>query len=244
LLRDAIAQSCDIYYYKAGELMTPQVLAAEGRRFHLDRRTGIELPNEQGRMIMPDPEWKQRERQQRWVPGDTANVSIGQGDVLVSPLQMACFVASVARGEVFTKPTLIHVPNRAPQHTDPIGLTAAQRTALIEGMTGTIARGTGSILNTTALKVPGIRLAGKTGTAQLRVFREGKLGNINLAWFICFAPVEKPEIAMAVMIQGDTIGEDFYGGRNAGPVVSAVMKKYFAQQSNPSVSQPTPFKTE
>jgi len=238
LLRDAIAHSCDIYYYKAGELMTPEVLAAEGRRFHLDRRTNIELPYEQGRMIMPDPEWKLREREgARWVPGDTANISIGQGDVLVTPLQMACFTASVARGELFTQPTLIHDPERVPRHSESIA-------AIIEGMEGSITRGTGRTLNLEAMKIPGVRLAGKTGTAQVYVVIDGKRGKINLAWFICFAPVEKPEVAIAVMIQGDTLGEDFYGGQNAGPVVSEVLKKYFAKKANPPKQTISPFKAE
>lgn len=245
LLREAIAQSCDIYYYKAGELMTPDFLAAEGRRFHLDRPTGIELPHEQSRMIIPDLAWKYREKGMRWVPGDTAQASIGQGFVLVSPLQMACFTASVARNEVFTQPTLIHDPKRIPPRFDPIGLTPAQRVALIEGMEGAIIRGTGKILTTNQYRVPGVTLAGKTGTAQLRVTKDGKLGTINLAWFICFAPVEKPEIAMAVMIEGDTIGEDFYGGANAGPIISTVLKKYFEKKSVPSLPQfVSPFKTE
>jgi penicillin-binding protein 2 len=195
-------------------------------------------------MIMPDPEWKMRARGERWVPGDTANISIGQGDVLVTPLQMACFTASVARGEVFTQPTLIHDPNRTPQRFESIGLTPAQRAAIIEGMEGSITRGSGKILESPTWKVPGVRLAGKTGTAQLRVMMDGKLGTINLAWFICFAPVDKPEIAVAVMIRGDTIGEDFYGGQNAGPVVSTILKKYFQQKANPTHQIISPVRSE
>ncbi|MCX6932633.1 MAG: penicillin-binding transpeptidase domain-containing protein, partial [Verrucomicrobia bacterium] len=111
LLPGAIAQSCDIYYFAAGRLMTHERLAAEGRRFHLHERTGIELPNETRRMIMPDSDYKERVFGEKWFPGDTANASIGQGYVLVSPLQMACFAASVARNEVHTPPTLVHRPD-------------------------------------------------------------------------------------------------------------------------------------
>lgn len=245
LLRDAIAQSCDIYYYKAAELMTPAVLAAEARRFHLDQPMGIELPNEQRRMVIPDPEWKERVQHERWMPGDTANTSIGQGFVLVSPLQMACFTASVARGEVFTQPTLLHEPGRIAR-SEPIGLNLAQRTALFEGMAGTIThpKGTGRTLNLPAYRIPGVTLAGKTGTAQLRVTREGKSGNINLAWFICFAPLEKPEIAMAVLVVGETIGEDFYGGTNAGPVAGAVLRRYFERQRATGPLLVSPSRTE
>jgi penicillin-binding protein 2 len=244
LLRDAIAQSCDVYYYKAGEIMTPEVLGAEGRRFHLNQPTGIELPYEVKRTIIPDPEWKLREEGARWVPGDTANAAIGQGYVLVTPLQMACFTASVARGQVFTKPTLLHDPLRPPQQNEPIGLTPMQRIALIDGMEGAISRGTGKILSAPQYRIPGIRLGGKTGTAQKRITKNGKTGNINLAWFICFAPIEKPEIAVAVMIEGDTIGEDFYGGQNAGPVVSEILKKYFAKKAAAARPVVSPLRSE
>jgi penicillin-binding protein 2 len=235
LLRDAIAHSCDIFYYKAGELTTPEGIAEEARRFHLDRRTGIELPNEVGRMLIPDPAWKKTKRSEAWFKGDTANISIGQGDILVSPLQMAAFVASVARNEVFTQPTIIHDPNRPVQHTESIGLTTAQRAALIEGMEGTTTYGTASkIFNSPAYRVPGVRVAGKTGTAQKDVTKAGVKGKINIAWFICFAPVENPEVALAVMIEGDTLGETFGGGTNAGPVASTILKKYFEKKNRPT----------
>jgi penicillin-binding protein 2 len=235
LLPQAIARSCDIYYYTAGLLTTPEVIAAEGRRFHLDRPTGIELPNEQHRTIMPDPDWR-RARGEKWYPGDTAHMAIGQGDVLVTPLQMACFAASVARDETFTQPTLIHDPNRPAQHTEPIGLSASQRAALISGMEGCIEYGTASKMlgPQGPLRIPGVRVAGKTGTAQKDVVKDGKHGKINYAWFICFAPVEKPEIAIAVAVEGDVVGESFEGGRYAAPVASAILKTYFAKKANPT----------
>ena len=73
-----------------------------------------------------------------------------------------------------------------------------------------------------------------TAASTLSVTKDGKTGNINLAWFICFAPAEKPEIAMAVVVVGDTIGEDFYGGTNAGPIASAILKKYFEKKNAPT----------
>ncbi len=233
LLRDAIAQSCDIYFYQAGLLTSPEVVAAEGRRFHLDQPTGIDLPNEGHRMVMPEPGWKAKTVHEPWYPGDTAHMAIGQGFVLVTPLQMACFAASVARNEVYTKPTLLHDPNRPRQHSESIGLTAAQRAALLEGMEGCTLPPHGTARNITenpAFRVPGIRIAGKTGTAQKDVVKDGKRGTINYAWFICFAPIEHPEIAMAVAIEGDTIGESFGGGFHAAPIASAVLKKYFEKK--------------
>jgi penicillin-binding protein 2 len=223
LLAEAIAKSCDIYFYTAGALTTPQVVAAEARRFHLDRRTGIELPGEAGRMIIPDPAWKERERGANWYPGDTANMAIGQGDVLVSPLQMACFAASVARGEVSTQPTLLHHDNAARQQTEPIGLTFEQRAALLEGMEACTTEGTARVLALPELKIPGLRIAGKTGTAQVP-------GRKNVAWFICFAPIEQPLIAIAVAVEGDVAGEDFGGGRHAAPIANSVLKKWWEKK--------------
>jgi len=231
LLPEAIAQSCDIYFYEAGRLATVETLAAEGKRFHLGQPTGIELPGETSRMVIPDPAWKERTQKERWFPGDTANMSIGQGYVLVTPLDMACFVASVARNEVVTKPTILHRADAPTQHTPSIGLTPTQRAALLEGMEGCITHGTGKFLNLPAMRIPGVRVAGKTGTAQKRVLKDGKVGTINYAWFICFAPAEKPEIAIAVMLEGEVLGETFGGGTYAAPVANSIMKKYFAKKT-------------
>ncbi len=229
-LAEAIARSCDIYFYEAGRLTTAETVAAEAKRFHLDQRTGIELPGETSRMVIPDPAWKEKTQKERWFPGDTANMSIGQGYVLVSPLDMACFAASVARDELYTKPTILHDPHAPTQHAPPIGLTPSQRAALLEGMEGCTTYGTAKFLALPKMKIPGVRIAGKTGTAQKRVVKDGKVGTINCAWFICFAPLEKPEIAIAVMIEGENLGENFGGGTYAMPVAQAILQKYFEKQ--------------
>jgi penicillin-binding protein 2 len=231
-LRGAIAESCDIFFYTYGLKTGVEAIAAEARRFHLDRPTGIELPGETKHMIVPDSAWKERVQSERWFPGDTANLSIGQGFLRVTPLQMACFAASVARGETTTLPTILHDPNRPTQHSEPIGLDPDQRAALIDGMEGCIANplGTGHATLTLPLFViPGVRVAAKTGTASVAV--GGGKGNIDIAWFICFAPVEHPQIAVAVALQGVTPGETFGGGREAGPIALTILKKYFSKQA-------------
>ena len=222
-LREAIAQSCDIYFWEHALAIGPQAIADEARRFHLDQPTGIELPGEPRKgMIIPDPAWKKKARNEEWTDGDTANMAIGQGDVLVTPLIMACYAASLARNETYTVPTLLHDPNRPRQHTEPIGLTPEQRSVLLDGMEGcTKPGGTAELFSTIDdQKIPGVRIAGKTGTAQY--------GNrLNIAWFICFAPIEDPQIAIAVAIRSDNPGESYGGGRNAGPVADAILKKFF-----------------
>lgn len=231
LLPEAIAQSCDIYFYEAGWRATPEIIAAEGRRFHLDHKTGIELPNETARMVIPDAEYKQRVRGEKWFPGDTANMAIGQGDVLLTPLEMACFAASVARDEVFTKPTLLHQENAPAQHSEPIGLTPKQRAALLEGMEGCVTHGTAKTVMLPEFEIPGVRYGGKTGTAQVP-------GKKNVAWFICFAPLENPEIALAVAIEGDTPNEEYGGGRYAAPIAATILKQYFEKKSRPATFIP------
>ncbi|PTY06163.1 peptidoglycan glycosyltransferase [Opitutaceae bacterium EW11] len=224
LLPEAIAESCDIYFYTAGILTTVDELSAEARRFHLDDRTGIDLPHEPKRMLIPDGAWKKKERGEAWFPGDTANMSIGQGFVLLSPIQLACFAASVARGETLTQPTLRHDPNRPGQHSEAIGLTESQRAALLKGMEECTTIGTAKMLSAPAMRIPGLRIAGKTGTAQIP-------GKKNVAWFICFAPLEHPEIAIAVAAEGDTPGENYAGGLYAAPVAQAILKVYFQKKT-------------
>lgn len=241
LLRDAIARSCDIYYYEAGKRMNDLVLAAEARRFHLDRIPLLELPKQREGMIVPDREWKARERKEQgpWSIGDTYNTSIGQGFLVTSPLQMACFAASVARDEVWTQPTLIHRPDAPRQRHPSIGLTPEQRTALIEGMIGCIQYGTaGPMLGPRGpMRVDGITIAGKTGTAQIP-------GRRNAGWFICFAPAENPEIALAVTIEGDTAGETIGGGAYAAPIAATIIKRYFEKKSGAGGLRVAPLKTE
>jgi penicillin-binding protein 2 len=145
---------------------------------------------------------------------------------------MACFAASLARNELYTTPSILHNPNAPVQHAPPIGLTPQQRSALLEGMEGcTKSYGTAYFLTQPAFKIPGVRIAGKTGTAQKRVRQGDKVGTINCAWFICFAPIENPEIAVAVMMEGDTIGESYGGGLEAAPIANAIIKKYMEKRA-------------
>lgn len=227
----AIANSCNIFFYKHGIDTGIEAIAAEARRFHLHEPTGIELPVEESRsMLVGDAAWKKRTRDEDWFPGDTANTSIGQGFTQLTPLQMAVFTASLARGELHTKPTLIHDPNRQPQHTESIGLPPQQYAAILEGMEGTTTYGSANILQLAALRIPNLRIAGKTGTAQKRTPE----GTINFAWFVCFAPVAKPEIAIAVMIEGDVPDETYAGGRYATPVASAILRKWQEKRTRPA----------
>ena len=237
----AIEKSCNVFFYKFGYDMGPKIIADEARRFHLDRPTEIELLNETRVMVIPDPEWKRKNRNQGWAGGDTVQMAIGQGFVLVTPLQMACFVASVARDEVWTQPTLLHQADRPRQRTEAIGLTFEQRSGLLRAMEQVTLTGTGRILTEGKIlpRIPGLRMAGKTGTAQVG---ESK-SKLNIAWFIGFAPIENPQIAIAIAIEGDTPGEETGGGRYAGPVAHAIFKTWAETRGQPKQHE-LRFKTE
>ena len=230
-LRKALALSCNVYFYQLGLEAGVDALSAEARRFHLDRPTGIEL-NETRRMNVPDAAWKKKTGAGNWNPGDTANMSIGQGALIFSPLQMACMIASFARGESVTAPTLLHQPGRSPsgnQPRVPIGLSASDYQAVVDGLERVIGVGTGKIA-----RIEGIRIAGKTGTAQIK--KDGR--NLNVAWFVCFAPVEKPEIAIAIALEGGEPDVEYGGGRHCAPVAKAVMQEYFDKKERRSSIKP------
>ena len=213
-LPTAIEGSCNVFFYAHGLRMGIDWLSEQAKRFGLDEPTGIELPFETSRLVVPTKKWKRQEIGPGWVPGDTANTAIGQGFLLVTPLQMATAMASIARGETRTQPTLRALSSESARQVDhggeKIGLNNLGKSLLWEGMERVVGpRGTGRLVN-----IPGLRIAGKTGTADFRAHGE----EVNLAWFIGFAPAEDPQIAVAVMIQGADASHSYHGGSTAGPV--------------------------
>jgi penicillin-binding protein 2 len=219
-LRGAIRDSCNVFFYRYGVEVGPELIAAEAKRFGYNHPTGIELPHEFRHPRVADPAWKLANMKERWFPGDTANIAIGQGDTLITPLQAACMVASFARGETETKPTILHDPRRPTQRTTPIGLPPADYNAVLEGMEQCYQIGSGKLV-----RVDGLRGAAKTGTAQL--------GRKDMAWVVAFAPVEDPQIAVAVVLEGAVDDNNFGGGVYAGPVAQAILSAWKDKRDNP-----------
>ena len=224
-LAAAIEGSCNVFYYAEGLQMGIDVLSAEAMRFGLDERTGIEVPYETSRLVVPTKDWKHETVGAGWVPGDTANTAIGQGFLLATPLQMATVIASIARGETRTRPTLRALTGEEAQQLDhggePMGLTLSQRAQLWEGMERVVGpNGTGRLV-----QIDGLRIAGKTGTADFRAHGQ----EVNLAWFIGFAPVENPQIAVAVMVEGTRASDSYHGGSTAGPVAKDIFLEFIKQ---------------
>jgi penicillin-binding protein 2 len=224
-LREALAHSCNVFAYEVGLAAGPDALAAEARRFHLASPTGIELSADTRRSIVPDPAWKKSSHLGPWTAGDTVNFSIGQGFVRYSPLQAACAIASLARRETLTVPTLMFQPGRQPtgdRPREPLGLSDENYAALIEGLQAVIETGIGR-----DAQVPGVSIAGKTGTAQVT----RPEGTLNIAWFVAFAPVEDPEIAVAVAMEGGEFNVQFAGGQHAAPIVREIIGAYFDKRA-------------
>jgi len=219
-LVSALEKSCNVYFYNVGLRTGPEAIMAKAKEFCLDRPTGIELPGETRRMILPTPAWKKEKLFEPWYAGDTANVAIGQGDLLVTPLQMACMTASLARGDTQTTPTLIKKENPTELPSKPYSEGWAR---VIEGMKAAASTGTARLVH-----VDGLEVAAKTGTAQVKVNGQ----NLTLAWFVGFAPVENPQVALAIVVEGTSTDDEYAGGTTAAPIARSFLETWKATISS------------
>jgi penicillin-binding protein 2 len=242
LLR-AIAQSCDIYFYSvAGGNPHINMNGLGNRRlvhyaqaFGFGSRTGIRLPGEAAGFL-PTEEWKRTVKKEPWYQGDTFNVGIGQGDVLVTPLQVAVAYVAIANNGQVLEPQLVYevrdpegnvvrrlepvVRSRLPVAPEYL---AAIRAGLREAVTSGTARG---YVRTTEVPV-----AGKTGTAEFGA-KDARGQYQTHAWFAAYAPDPEPQIAVVTFIYGG--GE---GSSVAAPLADRIIRAYFKL---PDLPQPTP----
>jgi penicillin-binding protein 2 len=234
-LIESIRDSCNVFFYERGIAMGIERIAETSRVFGLDQPTGIELSGETRRMLIPDPRWK-RERfyGEGWFEGDTANTSIGQGFLLVTPLQMATFTASIARGETLTKPTLLRQDGsgRIDHGGTAIDLLPEQLELVLAGMRESGGRGTGRLAGS-----PSMPVAGKTGTAQVR--KDGR--PTTLAWFVGYSPAVDPRIAVVVLVEGAPEQETSYGGgATAAPIARELFRAYHLKHPTPGMLSAQP----
>ena len=224
MLRQAIERSCNVYCFHVGLQTGVERLAAEARAFGLGQKTGIELDYEVAGNV-PDTAWKRRTQQDGWRDGDTCNMSIGQGALVVTPLQMASLAATLANGGDVYRPRLVKGV-RAPGET----AFAAQPPELVHRMDwrpediALVRNGMRDVMHGswgTARRhaVPGVFMAGKTGTAEFGRKDEKK----RHAWMIAFAPFEAPRYAVAMLVD-----EGISGGETAAPMVRKLMEGLFA----------------
>ncbi len=242
-VRQALAVSDDIFFYMLGggypklfNGLGSRRVGEYARAFGLGTPTGIELPGE-ARGLVPDSRWKRINYAENWLTGDTYNMSIGQGYILATPLQMANATAAVANRGYLWKPQLVDFitddQGQVVRPFEPVLLREAPvdpkfLDTVREGMYGTVNWYNGTA---TRVKVPGVAVAGKTGTAEFfrdenKDGQEDRDDKDNLpthAWFTAFAPYVDPEIVVTVFVANG--GE---GSAVAAPVAAEVLNAYFA----------------
>jgi len=221
--REAVARSCNVYFFRIAERIGHANLIAEARRLNMHTSPSVELPSPPGSPIVPDPDWKKKALGVGWTLEDTFNISIGQGGLRQSPLQMACMIAKLASNNLSFQPSILYQDKKRSDVSTPLGITEEDRLAIIDGMhlattDGTAHRG----------KIEGIDVAGKTGTGQWRNHNM----KLNLAWFVGFAPLDNPEVAIAVLIEGIIPQDKIQGGLTATPVARDILKAYFERPGN------------
>ncbi len=231
-LTGALAKSCDVFFYQSAlrmgdpESSGPTYLAKVARRFGLGEATNIDLPIDQ-RGLIPDPAWRKKRFPKNpdmahWYAGNTLNMSIGQGDVLATPLQMALATGAVANGGTLWQPHLLREMrdpsgNRVLERFQPkgqsVGIERRYLDMVRNGMRAVVTSGTGR-----PIALPNIEVAGKTGSA------EDAHNTLPHAWFVCFAPYKNPTIAIAVIVENSGHGVD-----NAGPIAKKILEAAFPQ---------------
>jgi penicillin-binding protein 2 len=223
-VEQAIAKSCNVFFYEIGRRMGITKIAEFSQALGLGESTGIDLPGERNG-LMPSPEWK-RTQGSRWYPGETISVAIGQGAVSVTPLQVVRAVSAIATGGLLPTPhVLMHAeknnydPVRHPVSRIPMDEEHVRR--IRDGMWASVnARGTGQ-----NAMVPGMDICGKTGTVQVvgRETRKQLQGGEaeDHAWFTGFAGRDNPEIAVAVFVE-----HGGKGGAAAAPIARELFQAF------------------
>ena len=229
-LRKAIEQSCDVYFYELGYKIGVDVLSQYGDLFGLGKKTEIDMPSEMSG-IMPSRVWKQSARGAHWYPGDTINISIGQGFMLSTPLQLAQMTANIARKGTSYRPHMLHTVNDQ-KFMVPEMLIAdidnAHWKSIHSAMEDVVhnPQGTASAMG----RNMSYRMAGKSGTVQVvGIPQDAEYNSEELkefqrdhALWVSFAPADNPKIAVAVVVEN---GE--HGSKNAQPVARAITDKWF-----------------
>ena len=226
-LSTAIIQSCDIFFYQLGLLVKIDKIYEVAEKMGLGNKTGVDLDSEVAGLV-PNPQWKESTQHQPWFPGNTIQMSIGQGYLLTTPLQMLDMTSAIAMNGTIYKPHLLYqvmdqktgrsVYNQQPEvlrdaDLDPTDLKFIQST-----MEKVISNdmGTGK-----KARIPGVRVAGKTGTS------ENPHGD-NHAWFTAYAPAEDPRIAVIVLVENG--GE---GGVVSAPIAQRLMQQALGLEVTP-----------
>jgi penicillin-binding protein 2 len=231
-------ESCDVYFYEMGRRLGVDKIADYARRFGLGKMTGFEMSQEKQGLI-PTRDWKSKRFGVPWQPGETLAMSIGQSFVLVTPIQMAVMVSAIFNGGILYKPTATKWVGKtetkksyefAPRIAGRLGIRNTYLELVKNALIGVVnePHGTGS-----RAKLANITVAGKTGTAQVVTLKkERDLDNGNgvpwkfrdHAWFVAVAPGDRPEIALAIVIE-----HGGQGGSAAAPIAAQIIQEYLEE---------------
>jgi penicillin-binding protein 2 len=232
-MRHAMEKSCNVYFYTLGNMLGVDRIYKWAEKLGLAGKTGIDLPNEQESLV-PNTEWKRKRTGERWYPGETISVAIGQGQVSVTPASLALMITTVANGGTRVTPRVIKAVDEgkgwkqmaAPAVADRVAFKPETLAALHEGLWMVVnASGTGG-----RARIPGRDVSGKTGTAQV-ISNEGRARARGSGrdlrdhgWFVFFAPRDNPELA------GVIFGEHNEHGYLGAPIAKHVIETYFARK--------------
>lgn len=232
-IHKALVESCDVFFYELSLKLGPDKIAEYARKFGFGEKTGIGLPGELSGNV-PDSKWKKIKYKQSWYDGDTLPFGIGQGYLTVTPLQLALAYTAFANGGTLFKPVIVKeietndgkiIQEQIPSIKGQINLSPKTLEIVRKALIGVVneSGGTGY-----ASRLNNVIVAGKTGTAQVKSFKERKkLGGFlnDHAWFVGFAPAYDPEIVVcAFVLHGG------HGGGVAAPIVKDVIEKFYTKE--------------
>lgn len=250
-LHKGIVESCDVYFYHLGQRIGVDRIAKWSRAFGLGEKSGIALDEEKSGLI-PDTQWKRKRYRQPWYPGETLSIAIGQGYLTVTPLQMANMMAAVANGGTLYRPRIVSrvesvdgatVHEYGPEKIRTIDLKKTTLERVHKALADVVRSATGTGGGARSAMVA---IAGKTGTAQVIEMKGAYLKSEQLsyfnrdhAWFVAYAPVENPKIALAVLVE-----HGGHGGSAAAPLAKKVIEKFNEVQDRPVNQQHVQIKEE
>lgn len=219
-LHDAIVQSCDVYFYQLGLACGMELWEQFMPKCWFGELTGIDIPGEKAGISPSSKYFDERYGAGGWTKYLMNNLAIGQGEILVTPLQMAYLYAAIANGGVIYQPQIVREIKGIdvgdiviePRQIGSLPISEQQRLFLVEALAGVVDEVGGTAR---AVKIPGIPVGGKTGTAQ-------NPHGEDHSWFICFAPVEKTEISIAVLVENAG-----HGSSVAAPLAKKLIEFYF-----------------
>jgi penicillin-binding protein 2 len=224
MLHESLVESCDVYYYEIAKELDVDTLAQYAFSYGLGRPTGIEIDGE-AKGIVPTSSWKYERQKERWYTGETLNTVIGQGYLSATPIQMARVIATVVNGGKLYEPYLLMEDGKKPKPEGVVKIGSKNVEIIKKALAGVVKdkEGTGGRAASDIVSV-----GGKTGTTQVvgGVRKEEDVPHKfrDHAWFVAFAPLDKPQIAVAVFIE-----HGGHGSTSAAPIAKKIIEEYFSE---------------